>query len=132
MIGLTNGRNKIVAKIGEGGMGTGWKAEDPLLDRSVALKFLPESLSTSTDARKRLLREARSASDLHHSGIATVYDAGEEDDRVYIAMQFIDGKTVAARIGEGTVSISEATRTPAGNLCYISGEKRTRKIVFVR
>ncbi|MEE9270669.1 MAG: protein kinase [Candidatus Krumholzibacteria bacterium] len=110
MIGRTIGRYKIVAKIGEGGMGTVWKAEDPLLDRSVALKFLPESLSTSTDARKRLLREARSASDLHHSGIATVYDAGEEDDRVYIAMQFIDGKTVAARIGEGTVSISEATR----------------------
>ncbi|MEE9270666.1 MAG: protein kinase [Candidatus Krumholzibacteria bacterium] len=110
MIGRTINRYKIVEKIGEGGMGTVWKAEDPLLDRTIALKFLPESLSASASARKRLLREARAASALNHSGIATVYDAGEADDRVYIAMLFVDGDTVASRIAQGPLPISEATR----------------------
>ena len=71
MIGKTIDRYKITAKLGEGGMGVVWKAEDSVLDRTVALKFLPQSLATSEDARKRFLREAKAPSKLDHSGIAT-------------------------------------------------------------
>ncbi|MEE9270667.1 MAG: protein kinase [Candidatus Krumholzibacteria bacterium] len=128
MIGRTINRYKIVEKIGEGGMGTVWKAEDPLLERTIALKFLPESLSTSADARRRLLREARSASALNHPGIATVYDAGEEDGQVYIAMLFVDGATVAERIAQGPVRISEATRI-ARESCEALGHAHSQGVL---
>ncbi|MEE9270668.1 MAG: protein kinase [Candidatus Krumholzibacteria bacterium] len=128
MIGRTVNRYKIVAKIGEGGMGTVWKAEDPLLERTIALKFLPESLSTSADARRRLLREARSASTLNHPGIATVYDAGEEDGQVYLAMLFVDGGTVAERIARGPVPISEATRI-ARESCEALGHAHSQGVL---
>ena len=80
MLGRTVGRYKITAKLGEGGMGSVWKADDPLLARTVALKFLSERLVDSVPARRRFLREARAASSLQHSGIATLYDAGAIDD----------------------------------------------------
>ena len=110
MIGRTVSRYRIIAKLGEGGMGSVWKAEDPLLGRTLALKFLPESLCAQQDARARFLREAQSASALAHSGIATVYDAGESDGMVYIALQHVDGETVAQRIERGRVEVMEASR----------------------
>lgn len=110
MIGSTVGRFRIVAKLGEGGMGSVWKGEDTLLGRSIALKFLPESLATQTDARRRFLREARAASALHHPGIATVFDAGEADGRVYIAMYLVDGRTLSDVVSRGPLPVADAVR----------------------
>lgn len=110
MIGKTINRYKITAKIGEGGMGSVWKAEDPLLERNIALKFLPESMSSSRDARKRFLREAKAASALNHPGIATVFDAGEVDGRVYIAFLLVDGETISERVERGALDSAGACR----------------------
>jgi len=111
MIGRTIGRYRIVARLGEGGMGSVWRADDALLSRPVALKFLPETLAASPEARQRFLREARAASQLDHPGIATVYDTGEADGRVYIALQLIEGETLAERLKRtGWLPIAEAVR----------------------
>jgi tetratricopeptide (TPR) repeat protein/TolB-like protein len=110
MIGQQIGRFRITAKLGEGGMGAVWKAEDPLLGRTVAIKILPEPLQQSPEACRRLLREARATSVLDHPGIATLYDAGEDAGRIYIASACIDGETVNDLIAHGTVSLREAVR----------------------
>ncbi len=113
MIGRTVGRYRIVSRLGEGGMGTVWKAEDPLLGRTLALKFLAPRLSDSRDAARRFLREARAASTLTHPGIAAVYDAGESEGQVYIAFQYVDGETVSDRIARALVPEEEAVRVAA-------------------
>lgn len=113
MLGTTVGRYRIVAKLGEGGMGSVWRAEDPLLGRAVALKFLPQSLASSPAARQRFVREAQAASRLEHAAIATVYDAGEADGQVYIAMQLVPGETVAERVRRGALPLPEAVRIAA-------------------
>jgi eukaryotic-like serine/threonine-protein kinase len=110
MLGATIGRYKIVAKLGEGGMGTVWKAEDALLGRTVALKLLPENMTDSPQARRRFLREARAASSLRHSGIATLYDAGEEAGKLYIASEFVDGETVSDLVARGPLAEPEVVR----------------------
>jgi len=110
MVGATVGRYRILAKLGEGGMGSVWKAEDPLLGRSVALKFLADALTSDRDARARFLREARAASTLEHPGIATVFDTGEADGKTFIAFQLVDGETVAAKVQRGALALSEAVR----------------------
>ena len=99
MLGQSFGRYRIVERLGEGGMGTVWKAEDDLLGRSVALKLLSVRLADSESARSRLLREARAAGALDHPGIGTIYDAGEQDGEIFIAMRLVDGGTVADRLG---------------------------------
>jgi serine/threonine-protein kinase len=91
-------------------MGTVWRAEDTLLHRPVALKLLPEGLSFSPEARRRFVREARSASALDHPSIATLYDAGEEDGRIYLAFALVDGETVRARIRQGPLPVREVAR----------------------
>ena len=113
MIGQQIGRFQLTAKLGEGGMGSVWKAEDPLLGRVVAIKILPEHLQQSPDARRRLLKGARASSILDHPGIATVYDAGDHDGRVYIASACIDGETLSERIAAGVVPLREAVRIAA-------------------
>jgi TolB-like protein len=110
MIGRSIGRYSIVAKLGEGGMGSVWKAEDPVLERTIALKFLPESLASSPDGRRRFLREARAASQLHHPGIATVFDTGEHEGLFYIALLHVDGETLSEHIARGPLAIQEAVR----------------------
>src|SRR5712691_4218223 len=91
-------------------MGSVWKAEDPLLGRTIALKFLPEALAASPESRRRFLREAQAASALNHTGIATVFDAGEADGLVYIAMLLVDGETVSQRVAGRPLRLSEAVR----------------------
>ena len=105
MIGQTISHYKITAKLGEGGMGVVYKAQDIKLDRPVALKFLPPHLLGNEDVRKRFEREAKAAAALQHPNICPVYEIDEVDGRMFIAMAFLEGEELTKRIEEGPLSV---------------------------
>ena len=108
MIGQTISHYRIVEKLGEGGMGVVYKAEDLRLKRTVALKFLLPQLVSDDAVRERFLREAQAAAALDHPNICTIYEIDEQDGQMLIAMAFLDGPSVASKVAERPLPLQQA------------------------
>ncbi len=108
MIGKTVSRYKILEKLGEGGMGVVYKAQDTKLKRTVALKFLPPDFTRDSEAKVRFMHEAQAAAALNHPNICTVHEIDEADGQIFIATECIEGETLKDKIASGPMKINEA------------------------
>ncbi len=108
MVGTTISHYKVLEKIGEGGMGEVYLAQDTTLDRKVALKFLPEEMQQDSTAKKRFLREAKSAAALDHPFICHIHEVGEVEGKSFISMEYIQGTTLKEKLVEGPLPVKEA------------------------
>ena len=115
MIGDRISHYKITAKVGEGGMGIVYRAEDSKLGRQVALKFLPEEMLKNKLALERFLREARTAAAISHPHICTIYEIGEHEGRPFIAMEYLEGEPLSSRIEKSALPVDMVLEIGAAN-----------------
>src|SRR6478752_7319735 len=104
------GPYEILSPLGAGGMGEVYKARDTRIDRTVAIKVLPETLAGDSQFRDRFDREARAISQLDHPHICTLYDVGEQDGTAFLVMQYLEGETLAARLTKGPLPLDQALK----------------------
>src|SRR6185369_959348 len=104
------GPYEIVSLLGVGGMGEVYRARDTRLERTVAVKVLPQHLSASADLRERFEREAKAISKINHPHICTLYDVNREGETEYLVMELLEGETLAARLTKGALPLEQALR----------------------
>src|SRR6266568_6948436 len=109
-LGTRLGPYEILAPLGAGGMGEVYKARDTRLERTVAIKVLPQHLSASSELRQRLEREARAISSLSHPHICALYDVGNQDGVEYLVMEYLEGETLADRVLKGPLPTEQTLR----------------------
>ena len=108
--GTRLGPYEIGPRLGAGGMGEVYRARDPRLERDIALKVLPAATLTDDTARARMLREARMAARLNHPNVCTIHEVGESDGQVYIAMELVEGRSLAELLAGGALPTEQALR----------------------
>jgi serine/threonine protein kinase len=104
------GPYEVLSLLGAGGMGEVWKAKDTRLERMVAVKVLPQHLSSSAEVRQRFEREAKTISKLSHPHICALYDVGREGESEYLVMELLEGETLAARLAKGPLPLDQTLR----------------------